>query len=355
MSDHPKEDFTIDPELDSIWKKHGRPKFFFPRRDNMAESRRLHSMGSVRFMKSKFVKETLGSASPRPWTEEDRQLPVRDGTSITIRIYRPRLPRGPSPVMVFSHSGGWCMGSLDTEEFICQLLCIRLNLVIFSVGYRLAPEYPYPTGCYDVFDTIKWVATNAASFGGDLSQGFITGGVSGGGNHTVEATILARNEGLQPKLTGHVYICTGMPHDYQDQQGRKCALYPEKLTSGSWARYRNGPVANYEMNMYYADLANCNAHDPLFSPLTLSDFSGLGPIYYQIAGMDMWADSAFFYCDKVQKAGGTVKIDFYPGVFHCWYAFYPELTMTKKWARDLINGVEWLLRKKGDEKVLSRI
>lgn len=103
------------------------------------------------------------------------------------------------------------------------------------------------------------------------------------------------------------------------------------------------------------DLANCNAHDPLFSPLTLSDFSGLGPIYYQVAGMDMWADSAFFYCDKVKEAGGIVKTDFYPGVFHCWYAFYPELSMTKKWARDLVNGVEWLLKQKGDQQVSSRL
>lgn len=126
----------------------------------MAESRRLHSMGNVRFMKSKFVEETLGAASPRPWTEEDRPLVVRDGTSITLRIYRPRPPRGPSPVMVFSHSGGWCMGSLDTEEFICQLLCIRLNIVIVSAGYRLAPEYSYPTGCYDVYDAIKWVCVS---------------------------------------------------------------------------------------------------------------------------------------------------------------------------------------------------
>jgi hypothetical protein len=33
------------------------------------------------------------------------------------------------------------------------------------------------------------------------------------------ATILAREDELRPKLTGHFFICTGMPHVYKDLQG----------------------------------------------------------------------------------------------------------------------------------------
>jgi acetyl esterase len=49
------------------------------------------------------------------------------------------------------------MGGLETEEFICQLLCIKLNIIIVSVAYRLAPEVSYPTICYDVYDAMRWV------------------------------------------------------------------------------------------------------------------------------------------------------------------------------------------------------
>lgn len=123
----------------------------------MAESRRLHAMGNKRFMKSAFVKETLGVDATKRCDEEDQSVIVRDGTPITVRVYRPNPITIGLPVMVYSHSGGWCLGGLDTEEFICRLLVTKLQLIIISVGYRLAPEFSYPTGVYDVYDVIKWV------------------------------------------------------------------------------------------------------------------------------------------------------------------------------------------------------
>jgi acetyl esterase len=138
------------------------PKFFMPRADKMPETRRIHAQGNVRFMQSSFVKETLGPQ--RLWTEENRHVVVRDGHSITIRIYRPTAFSGSRPVMVYTHSGGWCMGGLDTEEFICQLLCMKLGLITVSVAYRLAPEWKYPTAVHDSYDVIKWVCLCLALF-----------------------------------------------------------------------------------------------------------------------------------------------------------------------------------------------
>jgi acetyl esterase/lipase len=137
------------------------PKFFFPRPDKMSDTRRLHAQGNVRFMKSAFVRETLGEQ--RLWTEEDRPVVIRDGNVITVRIYRPSAPGDTCPVMVYAHSGGWCMGGLDTEEFICQLLCMRLGIIIVSVGYRLAPEWLFPTPVLDTYDILKWVRSPSAS------------------------------------------------------------------------------------------------------------------------------------------------------------------------------------------------
>ena len=132
----------------------------------MAGSRRLHARGNTRFMKSAFVKEALGNTSPRPWTEEDKTIVVRDGSSITPRIYRPREASTNHTVIVVAQSGGWCLGGLETKGFICQVLCLRLNMVVVNVAYRLPPEVLYPTHVFDVYDAIKWVAVNAHSIGG---------------------------------------------------------------------------------------------------------------------------------------------------------------------------------------------
>ncbi len=93
---------------------------------------------------------------------------------------------------------------------------------------------------------------NASSFGGDLSKGFLTGGVSGGGNLTCMATILARDENLRPALTGHFFACTGMPHQHKGKNGRDIDLFPEQLAHGSWETYKDGPVATRDMNAFYA-------------------------------------------------------------------------------------------------------
>lgn len=92
---------------------------------------------------------------------------------------------------------------------------------------------------------------NARTVGGDLSRGFLTGGVSGGGNYTNIATILARDDALQPALTGHLYVCTGMPHQHRSETGEAIDLFPDQLAHGSWETYKNGPVASREMNAFY--------------------------------------------------------------------------------------------------------
>jgi acetyl esterase/lipase len=102
-------------------------------------------------------------------------------------------------------------------------------------------------------------------------------------------------------------------------------------------------------------VAKCNPHDSLFSPLHLTDYSRLGPIFYQVASMDIWKDSALFYCDKVEKAGGKVKLELYPGVPHTWWSMYPQLSINKEWAKNLVNGVEWLLGQSEQKRASSKL
>lgn len=100
---------------------------------------------------------------------------------------------------------------------------------------------------------------------------------------------------------------------------------------------------------------NFDLNDPLISPLNMTDYSRLGPLYYQAAEMDIWRDSAAFYCEKVRQAGNQVKLEIYPGVVHTWWSMYPQLSINKKWIKDLIEGVEWLLASKGATSGTSKL
>jgi acetyl esterase/lipase len=93
-----------------------------------------------------------------------------------------------------------------------------------------------------------------------------------------------------------------------------------------------------------ADIGKHRGDDPLTTPLTHTDFSNLGPLYYQMAEMDIWRDSGLFYSELLCSDGNAVKIDVYPGVPHLWWSMYPQLSINKKWAKDLVDGVDWLLK-----------
>lgn len=82
--------------------------------------------------------------------EQDRKIPVRDGSKITIRVYKPvTKAEGGSPLIVMFHEGGWAMGDLSDEEVNCRLFSRDLGAVCVNVEYRLAPDHPFPTWIND--------------------------------------------------------------------------------------------------------------------------------------------------------------------------------------------------------------
>jgi acetyl esterase/lipase len=70
---------------------------------------------------------TSGDSSPV--LEEDRQIRMRDGDFIAIRICTPKQrPADGSPVLVMYHGGGYCLGGLDSEALLCRKWAAELGL-----------------------------------------------------------------------------------------------------------------------------------------------------------------------------------------------------------------------------------
>ncbi|RDL40549.1 uncharacterized protein BP5553_00528 [Venustampulla echinocandica] len=71
-----------------------------------------------------------------------------------------------------------------------------LNVIVFSLGYRLAPENPFPIPFDDANDGLKWAYANASKYGGDVKKGFVCGGTSFGGHLAALATYRAQKLGI---------------------------------------------------------------------------------------------------------------------------------------------------------------
>ena len=96
--------------------------------------------------------------TPEGVTEQNIQIPVRDGTAIPIRIHSPSKPvKGGSPLVVNYHGGGFMMGDLDLSADFCRSLVTAFGAVVIDIEYRLAPEHPFPIPINDAWVALQWV------------------------------------------------------------------------------------------------------------------------------------------------------------------------------------------------------
>ncbi|KAJ6817345.1 gibberellin receptor GID1L2 [Iris pallida] len=108
---------------------------------------------------------------------------------ITARIFVPDTGdhRGPLPVVLHFHGGGFCVGSTTSRGFHYFLagLCVKSQALIVSVDYRLAPEHKIPAAYEDGYSSLLWLIGSSASAvepwleRADLSRVFLSGESAG--------------------------------------------------------------------------------------------------------------------------------------------------------------------------------
>jgi acetyl esterase len=114
--------------------------------------------------------------------------------------------KGPHPVVVYLHGGGWIGGSPRTHRKLGMQFAEAGYLTI-NVDYRLAPEHPFPAGLDDCVYAVKWTGENARRWNGDASR-LAVGGDSAGGNLTAATVTSLAGEkysGARPKAALLIY------------------------------------------------------------------------------------------------------------------------------------------------------
>jgi acetyl esterase len=95
----------------------------------------------------------MGLVSTPVAAVEDWLIPG-PASDLPVRIYTPE-GRGPFPLVVFFHGGGWVLGGLDTHDPFCRALCSGAECLVVSVGYRLAPEHRFPAAVDDALASLR--------------------------------------------------------------------------------------------------------------------------------------------------------------------------------------------------------
>lgn len=232
------------------------------------------------------------------------QIPVRDGSTIGARLYRP-LPLlagvAPMPALLYCHGGGFTIGSVDTHDVLCRELARLTPCTVLSLDYRRAPEHRFPTAVHDVWDTLRWLHGQGwASVGADPHR-LAVGGDSAGGTLAAVAAAWARDEGLH--LCLQLLFYPG------------CAAHAD---THSHRRHAHGPVLDARQIAWFFDhyIASHARTDWRFAPLHLDDAEGLAPAWFGLAEIDPLVDEGLMYADKLRAAGVQVDLELYRGVTH---------------------------------------
>ena len=272
----------------------------------------------------------MGMISTPVAAVEDRFIPG-PAADLPVRVFTP-AGRGPFPVVVFFHGGGWVLGDLDTHDPMCRALCAGAGCLVVSVDYRLAPEHPFPAATDDALAATRWVGKHAAEIGGDPAS-IAVAGDSAGGNLSAVTALRIRDEG-GPRLAGQLLIYPGLGHPAIPTPSYKenAAGYGMTREAASWFYEQYLPGGSQASHQHAA-------------PLLASDLSRLPPALVITAEYDVLRDEGEHYADRLRASGVEARAARYDGVNHRFAEMIGILDQAEQareemcaWLRDVLAG-----------------
>lgn len=289
-------------------------------------------------------------ASPKPYQPAfTRTIPSTISTSKgTIRLvfytppsYNKKNPKDQThkyPILVNFHGGGFTIGQATDDCRWATKVVDEVGVVVVSVDYRRAPEYPFPTAVEDGVDAILWLIHHAEEYGLDADK-IATSGFSAGGNMAFTVPLrleaeLRRIEDSTVKVAsddvgGQAVVQTG------EKVGRICGIvawYPSTdFTRSRKERRATNVDVSKELPKFFTDLFDSSyLYPPKDLPL---DSPYLSPgvadatflkralpenIWIFTVEFDELRDEAERFARRLRELGKNVRGEMVVGVPHAW-------------------------------------
>jgi acetyl esterase/lipase len=227
--------------------------------------------------------------------------------NITLRLYRRAHATG-LPVLLYFHGGGFVRGSLDDAEVAGRFFAERLPALVVSVGYSLAPQFPFPAAPEDAHRAALWVLTRARAFGGSTKR-IIAAGHDAGGQIANVLAFIGRDRG-DVRIAAQALFAP-MLDPSLTRLGDEQRLGSDITASECAACYRAYlPEAAQRMHPYAA-------------PLESNRLVGLPPTLIVTAQNDVLHVEAEKYASRLIDAGVRTQVVRYPSVSHAQIASHP--------------------------------
>jgi epsilon-lactone hydrolase len=265
----------------------------------------------------------LLSSKPRPvsWAERRQRLdevgsfwPVADDVKLdAVDLDGVRgewsIVRGndTSRVLLFFHGGGYCSGSVLSHRRMVTEAGRAAGTRTLAVGYRLAPENPFPAAFEDALTAWRYVRNQGVAAGR-----IAVGGDSAGGGLTVALINRLRDAGEE--LPG----CAWLVSPWTD------------LTMSGETLATKDQVDPIIHKGYLGELADAylpagtDRQDPQVSPL-YADLKGLPPTMIQVGSAETLLADATRFAAAAGAADVRVTLEIWPQMIHAWHLWNAHL------------------------------
>jgi acetyl esterase len=227
---------------------------------------------------------------------QDLVIPTPDGR-VRARRYANPSAEG---LLVFFHGGAWVAGSIESHDGICRALANASGSVVLNVGYRLAPEHPFPAGLSDAETAIRWAVEHRERLGAG-GGGVAIAGDSAGATFCAVAALSLRG-GVSERLALQVLV------------------YPAtdvRMGSETWRTMGEGYLLTRgEVEWSLEQYGPPDRTDWRVSPLLAADVSGVPPALIITAECDPLRAEAESYANRLVDAGVCVTTHRYLGMVH---------------------------------------
>jgi monoterpene epsilon-lactone hydrolase len=205
-----------------------------------------------------------------------------------------------SRVLMFFHGGGYCSGSIRSHRRLVTEAGRSAGIRALAVGYRLAPEHPFPAAMEDALTAWHFLRRQ-----GIAARHIAIGGDSAGGGLAVVLNNRLRD--ADEELPG----CMWLVSPWTD------------LTMSGSTLITKDDVDPIIHKGYLGELADAyvppgmDRKDPRVSPL-YADLKGLPPILVQVGSAETLLEDATRFAAAAGAADVSVTLEIWPHMIHAW-------------------------------------
>ncbi len=259
----------------------------------------------------------------------------QDGAQIRLRVYQPRAPLTKAPALLWMHGGGYVMGVPEQDDIYVLPFVREVGLVVVSVDYRLAPDYPFPVPLEDCYAALQWMTDQAEIPGIDPERIAIGGSSAGGGLAAALAQVAHDRGEIHPVLQLLIYpMLDDRTGARKDIEPKAHIVWNNTSNQFGWEVYLGQP---------------CGAETaPIGSvPARRANLAGLPPTWIGVGTNDLFYDEAAAYARRLSEAGEPCELVSVPGAFHGFDLFAPEMQAVRDFRQAQIVALKKALYREG--------